>query len=74
MTNFDLLTWICTSFSLLGVILNIKKKRSCFYIWTVTNGIWAGVDFYKGIYAQALLFAIYFLLALWGIYEWRKEL
>ena len=69
--TFQIITWSLTILSILGVILNIKKKYICFYIWGVTNASWAVVDFYKGIYAQSVLFFIYFLLALWGIYEWQ---
>lgn len=67
------LSWIITVLSLIGVILNIKKKRACFYIWAVTNAAWTIIDWEKGIPAQASLFFIYFLLALWGIWEWRKK-
>ena len=68
-----ILTWSLTIAAIIGVILNIKKMRSCFYIWAVTNFSWAVVDFYKEIYAQSALFGIYFLLALYGIFEWRKR-
>ncbi len=75
----DKVTWIVTILSLIGVWLNIKKKKICFKIWAVTNFFWATYNYYvayhtneKGLYAQAALFTIYFLLALYGIYEWRK--
>lgn len=68
---FHILTGILTVGAITGVILNIKKKRICFFIWAVTNGAWAIVDFAKGIPAQGLLFTVYFGLAIWGIYEWR---
>ena len=67
------LTWLLTALSLVGVVLNIKHHRSCFYIWAVTNACWAGVDWYKGVYAQATLFAVYFVLALYGMWEWRHH-
>lgn len=47
--------WALTALSLLGVVLNIKKKRSCFVLWIITNGLWAAVDFYSGLQAQAIL-------------------
>ena len=64
--------WILTGLSIIGVILNIKKRRECFICWMVSNGCWAVVDFYHGIYAQSVLFAIYFCLAIYGIKEWKK--
>jgi len=66
-------TWMLMIAALVGVILNIKKIRACFFIWAVTNFLWMMVDFYKQIYAQSALFFIYFLLAIWGIRAWEKE-
>lgn len=63
--------WLLTGLSLVGVILNIKKKRSCFVVWGFTNAAWAMIDLYVGLYAQAALFAIYFLLAIWGFMVWK---
>jgi hypothetical protein len=37
-----------------------------------TNFSWAVFDFAIGAYGQGALFAIYFLLAIKGAYEWRK--
>ena len=63
--------WLLTGLSLVGVVLNIKQKRSCFIIWGVTNAAWAGVDLNAGLYAQAVLFAVYFVLAVWGYMAWK---
>jgi nicotinamide mononucleotide transporter len=70
---FTIITSVLTLLSLLGVILNIKKKIACFYIWFFTNASWCVIDFYKGIPMQGLLFAIYTGLAVYGIIEWRKK-
>ncbi len=66
------MTWLLTLLSILGVILNIRKSRACFYIWAGTNASWAVVDYQAGLHAQAALFAVYFSLAVWGIWAWRK--
>jgi len=70
---WPIFTWSLMIAALVGVILNIKKKRSCFFVWAITNFSWMVVDFYEKIYAQSALFATYFLLAIWGIYEWKGE-
>ena len=62
--------WLLTLLSLIGVILNIRKRRECFLIWTFSNGSWAVIDYRAGLPEQAVLFAIYSLLALYGLYEW----
>ena len=70
---FTIFTAVLTVLALVGVVLNIKRKRACFYIWLFTNASWAVVDFYKGIPAQGLLFTIYTVLAVWGILKWKEE-
>jgi len=65
--------WFVTIASIVGVILNIKKKRICFFIWLFTNLSWTIYDFFIKAYAQSALFLIYTILAIYGIYEWRKK-
>lgn len=81
MTNFSF-NWtdLLLLLSLIGVYANIKRKKICFKIWFITNACWAGVDYYtafttprKELYRQAIMFTIYFGLAIYGMYEWRKE-
>jgi len=74
------LTWLITIISLIGVWLNIKKNKLCFKIWAVTNFSWASYNYYvayntdkKGMYAQAVLFTTYFILALYGMYSWKED-
>ena len=66
------ITWIIAIFALYGTFLNIKKDCKCFIIWTATNGFWAVYDISKGMYAQGALFTVYFILAIYGLYEWKK--
>lgn len=65
--------WFLTILSLIGVILNIKKKRACFLIWMCTNFLWTIIDFKKGIPEQGVLFLIYTGLAIWGWFDWKAE-
>jgi nicotinamide riboside transporter PnuC len=73
MTFMDIFPWVVSAFSIIGVVLNIKKMRICFYIWLFTNASWTIVDFVFGLYAQSLLFLVYTGLAVYGIIEWKKE-
>lgn len=65
--------WVVSAFAIVGVWLNIKKKKYCFIIWTFTNACWMIIDFINGIYAQAFLFMVYFILSIKGFLDWRKE-
>lgn len=65
------MTWLLTLLSLIGVVLNIHKRKECFYIWAATNLGWAIYDFAIGAVAQGVLFSVYFGLAVYGIAKWR---
>ncbi|HRR45286.1 MAG TPA: nicotinamide mononucleotide transporter [Mesotoga sp.] len=65
-------TWILVGLSIFGVVLNNHKRIECFYVWIFTNAVWCIVDFYYGIYSQATLFFVYFLLAIHGWWSWKK--
>jgi nicotinamide mononucleotide transporter len=65
-------TWLITAASIVGVVANIYKRRWCFIVWLFSNGIWCAIDFQAGLYAQSALFAIYFVLAIWGLIKWKK--
>ena len=70
---FEAFKWSLAVLSLVGVVLNIKRRRECFVIWCGTNAAWTAVDWWHGIYSQACLQAVYFALAIWGLIEWRKQ-
>ena len=65
-------TWAITAASIIGTVANIYKKTWCFGLWLVTNSLWMIVDFREGLYSQSFLFFIYVLLAVWGLYQWRR--
>jgi nicotinamide riboside transporter PnuC len=65
------LQWLLAAASLTGVVLNIRRHRASFAIWTVSNGIWCAVDAAAGLPAQATLMAAYAGLAVWGFIAWR---
>jgi len=70
---FEVFKWLIVGLSLFGVVLNIRKRRECFYIWGFTNLAWTGVDIYYGVWSQAFLQAVYFGLAIWGVVAWRRD-
>jgi membrane protein implicated in regulation of membrane protease activity len=65
-------TWFLTGASLVGVVANIYRRRWCFAVWLVTNTTWAVYDFSIGATAQGVLFSVYAVLAVWGLWTWRK--
>jgi len=66
-------TWLITTASIVGVVANIYKKPWCFAVWTCTNTAWMVIDFAAGLYAQTFLFAVYIVLAVWGLVRWKRD-
>ena len=62
--------WMLSIASLAGVVLNIYKRKECFYLWSITNGLWIIYTYIMGAYPLTALFGAYFILAVWGIIKW----
>lgn len=58
--------------ALAGTYLNADKKRSGFYFWLITNAYFSVESVMVGLYAQAALFAVFFVLAIKGLYTWKE--
>lgn len=69
----SLFVWVITVGSIVGVVLNIRKRRAGFAVWMVTNAGWVVYDVSIGAYEQALVFAVYFGCAVWGWVSWGAE-
>ena len=72
-TMFQAFLWTITALSLRGTALNVKKKASCFYIWTAVNVAWIGVDAYQDLWARLVLDFVHLVFAVWGIFSWRSR-
>lgn len=70
--NFALLKWLTVLLSLYGTVLNVRKDRRCFYVWTATNAAWVAIDVWHGVYEQASLHLVYTGLSVYGIVSWRR--
>ena len=68
----EALTWVMAASCVIGAILNAKKSIIRFYIWLPTNIMWVLFSLRLAQYAQASLFAVYTVIAIIGIKNWRK--
>ena len=50
-----------------------KKKIENWILWMIVNIMYVGIYLYKDLFLYALLFFIYFLLAIQGWIEWKKS-
>ncbi len=61
-------------FSLIAQWLQARKKLECWAGWLVVNTVAIGLFWVRGLHLTAGLYAVFWLMALWGWREWRKSL
>jgi nicotinamide riboside transporter PnuC len=72
------MTWIeptglaITIMAVIGVLLNNRRRRACFLLWLVTNGVTCGIHVTLGVWSLAGKDAIFFLLAIDGWFRWGR--
>jgi len=66
-----ILMWPVAIASIIGTVANVHRKRWCFIVWAATNAAWTAYNIWLAAYAQAALWFVYLLLALWGLRKWR---
>ena len=65
--------YIITAASIVGTVANSLQKRWCFYVWLCTNSFWCIYNVVNRSYAQALLYAFNFAMAILGLIKWRRN-
>lgn len=70
---------VTSVFSVIGLILTVKRCIEQWYVWFIVNGLsvvmW--IDAYiKGsnCFATILMWSVYFILSIYFLYCWKKEL
>lgn len=67
------MTWLMALIGAAGLLLNIFKRWQGYLLWVVTSGYWCWRDVTIGEYAQAVMVAGFGLVALYGVFAWRKK-
>jgi len=67
------MNWFVVFIALGGVVLNVRKQWQGFLLWLVSNAYWCVYNTARGDYPQAVLYAVFWLLAVYGIYHWRLK-
>jgi nicotinamide riboside transporter PnuC len=65
--------WIATVIAMIGVVLNARHNIICFYLWIGSNSYYTVVNVLSGSYSQAALFAFNLVMAIYGIYCWKRK-
>ena len=72
----DLIYWdaFTTAASIVATWMLTRKIIEQWLVWIVVDLISMGLYIYKGLYLTSGLFLVYTLLAIYGYYEWKKEI
>lgn len=65
---------VTTALSIVATWMLAQKKIEHWLLWVVVDAISIGLFLVKELYPTTLLFLVYTILAVYGYYEWRKEL
>ena len=69
----DAVGWLVTATCLAGTVLNVRRCRWCFHLWTIGNVAWLAIDLSNRLYSRAFLDLVQLALAVWGIFAWRQD-
>ena len=72
MDIFTIFMWSLTAITIFGTYLNSRQNKYGFLVWGLCNMLWLGVDFTRGIYAQAALYVVFIGFNVYGWIQWGK--
>lgn len=67
------IAYFVTLCSIIGTVANSFQKRWCFWVWSCTNTFWCIYNIVFGSYAQAVLYAFNFAMAIIGLVKWKRN-
>jgi len=65
---------VTTALSIVATWMLARKKIEHWLVWVLVDFISIGLFIVKELYPTTLLFVVYTILAVYGYFEWRKEL
>ncbi len=74
LTNADVPYWdaATTVMSLLAQYLQTMKWIEAWVLWILVDILATGIYIYKGLFATAVLYAVFLGLAVWGLIDWSR--
>lgn len=64
---------LIASLSVVATWMLTRKYLEQWYVWIVANAIAVVVYMTSGLYPTAILFFVYFVMAIVGVFKWRQE-
>lgn len=70
---WTVLSWLMSAIAFAGTVMNAERNKWGFVFWLISN-LYMSVRFFViKEYAQSILFFLYFILAIRGIFSWTKK-
>lgn len=70
---WTVLSWLMSAIAFAGTVMNAERNKWGFVFWLISN-LYMSVRFFViKEYAQSVLFFLYFILAIRGIFSWTKK-
>ena len=70
---WTVLSWVMSAIAFAGTVMNAERNKWGFVFWLISN-LYMSVRFFViKEYAQSVLFFLYFILAIRGIFSWTKK-
>jgi nicotinamide mononucleotide transporter len=63
-----------TSLSIVATWMLARKVIEHWLVWIIVDIISIALFIYKGLFPTTILYAIYTVAAIWGYFEWKKDL
>jgi nicotinamide riboside transporter PnuC len=70
---WESLGWTAGALAVMGVLGNNRRRRWCFLVWFVSNGLSAAIHAHAGIWALCLRDAVFLVLAVEGYLLWGRN-
>lgn len=68
-----MLTYIAAALAIIGAVLNVRRRRAGFAIWSATNLYWVAHNAMIGEWAQVTIYIVNFLISAWGFLQWGQH-
>lgn len=73
-TNMELLGWIATSISIIGILLNANKNILCWPVWLLSNIAWIlYFILVKWDLPSIVLWIVFAIFNVYGWVQWKKD-
>jgi len=72
--NIELFGYLATFVSLVGIVLNSKKKMACWIVWLFSNIMWIIYSAIEGDVPSISLWILFSIFNIYGWIQWRKDL